>query len=91
MESSTRTIIHTSPLFWFPGNLAELVGDGSLVIEVEVDTREEEGWEEYVETNVGEVRKYKFYDIEMTWTEAEAYCQSEGGHLASVPTQEETT
>ena len=73
----------------FPGNLAELVGDGSLVIEVEVDTREEAGWEEYVETNVGEVRNYKFYDIKLTWPEAEAYCQSEQGHLASVLTEEE--
>ena len=73
----------------FPGNLAELVGDGSLVIEVEVDTREEEDWVEYVETNKGTASKYKLYEMKKTWQDAETYCQREGGHLTSILTEEE--
>ena len=64
---------------------AEQVGDGSLVIQLEVDTGEEESWQ-------GEVTygsRYKLYKEGKNWTEAEAHCQREGGHLASVTTEEE--
>jgi hypothetical protein len=62
------------------------VGDGSLVVEIEVDTREEvEGWQEEVEHNRGPVATdYKLHTDKKTWEEAEAACQTAGGHLASV-------
>ena len=68
------------------------------MIEVDVDTREEEGWhEEVVYSKKGDhifrrnenTLKYKLYDESKTWSDAEAQCISEGGHLASVLTQEE--
>ncbi len=32
---------------------------------------------------------YQVYDIDMTWTEAKEYCQSIGGHLVTITSQEE--
>ena len=40
----------------FPENLNLIVGDGSLVIDLDVNTREEEGWSEHVETSIGELK-----------------------------------
>ena len=37
----------------FPEDLAEQIGSGSLVIEIETDTRQDEGWFEYVEYQEG--------------------------------------
>jgi hypothetical protein len=72
-----------------PQDITHLVGSGSLVIEVEVDTREEEGWHEEVQLK-GELNKrYKLYTENKTWSDAAAHCQGEGGHLASVLTEEE--
>ena len=48
--------------------------------------REEGGWQEqlrYVDNYA-----YKLHTEERTWTEAEAECQKEGGHLASVASKE---
>ena len=45
----------------FPGDLAEQVDDGVLEIEVEVDTRDQEGWEESVKTSKGGPRQFKLY------------------------------
>ena len=60
-----------------PGDIGDQVGTGSLVVKLEVDTREEPGW-------VEEVTSYILHTTEKTWFEAETYCQKEGGHLASV-------
>ena len=56
------------------------------MIQLEVDTREEEGWQEEVEY-LGQ--RYVYHEEKKTWPDAEAHCQSEGGHLASVLTREE--
>ena len=65
-----------------PKNLSAQIGSGSLVIQLEVDTREKEGWQE--EVSYWEESKYKLYRESKTWSDAEATCQEEGGHLASV-------
>ena len=76
----------------FPKDLAEQIGNGSLVIHVDVFTREEEGWQEevqvYMSDAVGET-KFKLYYDSKNWEEAEAHCLSEGGHLASIKTEKE--
>ena len=33
--------------------------------------------------------RYALYDIKLTWTDAQAYCESLGGHLATIRTREE--
>ncbi len=33
--------------------------------------------------------RYKYFDVNMTWTEARAYCRSLGGHLATITSEEE--
>ena len=33
--------------------------------------------------------RYEIINERMTWTEAEAYCEAEGGHLATVGSEEE--
>ena len=71
----------------FPEDISDHIGPGSLVIQLEVETREEEGWQEEVVFQKG--TKYKFHKEERTWVDAEAYCQAEGGHLASVQSDEE--
>ena len=72
-----------------PHNIQELVGSGSLVIKLEVDTREEEGWNEVVKTNLGGKKNYKLNKEKRAWDEAEFYCQGEGGHMASIQNQED--
>ena len=72
----------------FPPNIGDLVGSGSLVIELEVDIREEEGWVEEVQYSEGARFKHIFNEnsgsFGSTWNQAELDCQSKGGHLASV-------
>ena len=80
-----KTDQHYYIVLEFPDNIVEYVGNGSLVVEVEIATKEEEGWEEYVEYREGP--KYKLYTEEKSWIEAESHCQDEGGHLASVLSQ----
>ena len=70
-----------------PLNLAEQENIGSLVVQLEVDTREEEGWQE--EVRYWEGPKYKLYTEWKTWPDAEATCLEEGGHLASALTEGE--
>ena len=71
---------------------------GSLDIELEVDLREKEGWQEelkYAFSKGGPDSGYTWVDFghafklhsgytRKTWPEAEAECLKEGGHLASV-------
>ena len=72
-----------------PKDIGQQVGSGSLVIQLEVDTREEEGWKEEVRIKGGP-GEFKLYTHQWkTWAEAEAHCQSEGAHLASVLTERE--
>ena len=67
----------------FPANIEDLVGSGILRIELEVDIRQEgEGWVEAVQYSEG--TPYRAFHEQKTWEEAEAHCQSKGGHLASV-------
>ena len=73
-----------------PDDIKDLVGSGSLAIELEVDLREEEGWQERVQyTNIDLDLRYELHTEKKTWPEAEAVCQQEGGHLASVASEEE--
>ena len=65
-----------------PKDFYEKIGSGTLVIQLEVDTREEEDWQEEVEYWEGS--KYTGNSEVLTWKEAEAHCMKGGGHLASV-------
>ena len=64
-----------------PDDIEDQVGSGSLIIDLEVDTREEQGWFE-------DFSIYTFHKTKKTWSEAESHCQKEGGHLASVTSEE---
>ena len=80
-----RTYIATLEL---PDDLTAQVGNGSLTIEMEVDLREGEG-DDWVEYDFGSLSKYQLFNQTKIWAEAEAACQSKGGHLASVTSQDE--
>ena len=67
-----------------PEDIKDQVGCGSLIIELETDIREEEGWVEEVALPTFTLHKTK-----KTWFEAESDCQKVGGHLASVASLEE--
>ena len=67
-----------------PDDIKDQVGNGSLIISLEVDTREEEGWVEEVSL----MPNFTLHTTEKTWSEAESECQKEGGHLASVTSEE---
>ena len=81
----------------FPGNIKDQLASGTLWINLDVDTREEEGWNEEVRfsssNNIGymgnKILESKMHKERKTWANAEAHCQSEGGHLASARTAEE--
>ena len=72
-----------------PHNIQGMVGEGALVMQLQVDTREEGGWKEVVKTSQSGQKTYKLYTEKKTWSDAEAHCQKVGGHLASVLSQEE--
>ena len=59
------------------------------MIELEVDTQE--GWQEEVRFTTASwgSERFKMFTDRKTWVDAEAHCQSAGGHLASVLTKEE--
>ena len=71
----------------FPSNMDEIVGLGTLVINLEYETKKVEGWQEEVKYSEGPT--YKVYTESKTWEDAEATCQSDGGHLASVHSERE--
>ena len=60
-----------------PDNIKEQIGSGSLIIELEVDTREELRW-------VEDVAMYTLHTTLKNWFEAEAECQREGGHHSCI-------
>ena len=57
-----------------------MVGDGELVISVEA----EGNW-----SFISPENKWQLYKKMMNWSDAEDYCVSNGGHLASVTSQKE--
>ena len=59
----------------------------SLRLQLEVDTRVQEGWREEAAYSAGS--RFRLYNLILSWQYAEAHCQAEGGHLASVRTEEE--
>ena len=69
-------------IFQLPYSMGSRLGDGLLVIHLEVDTRIEKGWLE--EVKYKDRLGYQYFDHLKTWDEAEAYCQGKGGHLASI-------
>ena len=77
-----------------PEDVKDQVDSGFLIIELEMDMREDDDWLEHViykELKDGDVEDTFGYTLHMTgksWSEAEAECQQEGGHLASVPSME---
>ena len=65
-----------------PHNIRDQVGSGTLHIELDIHTKEEREW-------IEKVSMYTFHgEYTNDWTEAEAECQREGGHLASVASEE---
>ena len=72
-----------------PKDIKDQIGSGSLVIDLEVDTREEIGWVEEVRFRDEPLSTvFTLHTTEKNWTEAESYCQKNGGHLASVTSEE---
>ena len=68
-------------VLYLPDNSGEMVGeDGELFISVET----EGNWSFTSPEN-----KLQLYSKEMTWSDAEDYCVSKGGHLAFVTSQRE--
>ena len=59
-------------------NLVELIGTGSLLINLEVDIRQEEGWIEEVEWKM---QDNEYLQSNQSWTLAEAQCGLGGGRL----------
>ena len=93
-DSHHQTDMQYQVVLEFPEDMEELVGDGRLVVELEVDTREdtEGGWQEWVEFIEGP--KYNlFFTVPpaKNWTDANALCmsKSDGGNLASILSWEE--
>ena len=80
----------------FPDNLVDLMGGtGSLVVDIEVETKSEG---QVLEYRLGP--RYKFYNpgdsknsdfvwANTDWDEAEAQCVTMGGHLAAITSDEE--
>jgi len=58
--------------------------DAERFVAMLVDLAEEMGHTSYFEGSV-----YQVFDVGMTWYEAKAYCESIGGHLATVTSQAE--
>lgn len=69
-------------------SLKTQLDDGALVIQLETNLHEGEGWVETV-TYTGVSKEFVLVDDKKTWEEAEVYCQNQGGHLASIITERE--
>ena len=67
-----------------PNDINDQVGGGSLIIDLEIDTREETWWVEEVSL----MPYFTLHTAQKYWSEAESHCQGEGGHLASVTSGE---
>ena len=69
----------------FPTDIDHQIGSGKLVLQLEVDTKKEGVKIQTIPRNM----KRKLYTEKKTWADAEAHCQGESGHLASVSTEAE--
>ena len=80
-ESSYKTDRDVHVVLELPDHLEEQVGsDGSLVIELEADIRQAEGWTEYLQySNVTPSYTFDWHSVKAV--EAQAKCQNKGGHL----------
>ena len=67
-----------------PDDIKDLVGSGSLIIDLEVDTREETGWVEEMS-----MLSQSPHTGGKNWRDAEAECQKEGGRLPVVTSEQE--
>ena len=65
-----------------PENIQDLVGSSSLIVELEVDVRKDTQWFETV-------IMYTFHRTDKNWEDADTHCQTDGGHLASITSEEE--
>ena len=83
-ESAKSYIVHLE----FTEHLKNQIGDGELMIQLEVDMYQAEGWEETL-TYTGESKQFSFVEEKKTWDEAEVFCQKRGGHLASILSESE--
>ena len=70
-----------------PDDLEEKLDKGRLVVDLQVNTGEGKGWMETVRYTAGQSLKY--FSTRKTWEEAEKECSENGGHLASVISQQE--
>ena len=76
VDKSIHIILDLQPAIQNPGT-------GTMVVELEVDTREEDGWVEIVKYSEGS--QFKVYTAEdKSWIDAQAHCQAGGGQLASM-------
>ena len=64
-----------------------LIGNGMLVVNLELDTRQLEGWHESLEYTIGP--RYKLHRQPKTWFEAQDYCKRHGEQLASILSDKE--
>ena len=69
-----------------PDDIRDQVGNGSLVIQLEVNTRQEEGWVEKVRYWLGE--EFFVHHKEKNWEDARDYCKNMGTELAPVHSEE---
>ena len=67
------------------------------MIELEVDTREEDGWVEEVAYKLGsryslssQFSMWSTGDSELSWLDADAHCKARGGQLASILSERES-
>ena len=66
-----------------PNNITDVIGYDVFVVEIDLISPEEDV--QLITTTLN----YEFNHIEMNWTDAEAFCVSKGGHLASVSTPQD--
>ena len=65
-----------------PYNITDIIGDSALVVDVDIvpDDQRQSG----VELLLDGETKLEFNEMGMNWSDAEEFCISKGGHLASV-------
>ena len=63
-----------------PKDIRDQVGGGSLFIDLNGDTSDEASWVE--EVRRGPMPNFTLHSTKKNWTDAESFCQKEGGHLA---------
>ena len=66
-----------------PDDIKDQVDKGPLKVQLEVDITEDTGWVEEVTMII-----YTLHKNEKTWQEADDECYRNGGHLASVTSEE---